>query len=214
VSLNTPLFVLDSKEKWLPVPVEESLALHGYVWQNGTWLRDGVPVDVLDLPQGMEPPEGLPAVGYHRVAKGGGFDWHQLWTWWPYNPKVYAGRGAHEGDWEMVQVGFIADRPGLMTCSQHDGGEKREFWRVSLHPEFKRPLVYVARDSHANYFAPSRDVTDVADGNGRLLDLEVRDFGEWADWPGQWGNSRNSPGPLSSRRAWKAPHAWHGQARG
>jgi hypothetical protein len=152
----------------------------------------------------------------HRAVKGGGLVWHQFWTWWLYNPKTYAGRGAHEGDWELVQLGCAddaGDRPVLVTCSQHSGGEKREFWRVSLHE--KRPKVFVARDSHANYFAPERDVTDVADGRGPVLgDIEWREFGPWASWPGRWGHSSNSPGPLSSRRAWVAPHAWHGQARG
>jgi hypothetical protein len=209
-----PILILDSREQWRPVPVEDSLAVHGYTFAGGTWLRDGVPVDgELDLPADMAPLE-LPGVTYRRTQAGGGLDWTQYWTWWPYNPKTYAGRGEHEGDWEMVQIGCVADRPVLMTCSQHDGGEKREYWRVTLDPGTKRPLVYVARDSHANYFAPSRDVTDIADGKGERLELAVREFEDWKDWPGHWGNSRNSPGPLSTRRAWKAPHAWHGQARG
>jgi hypothetical protein len=137
-------------------------------------------------------------------VKGGGLVWHQFWTWWLYNPKTYAGFGAHEGDWELVQIGCADDageRPILMTCSQHSGGEKREYWRVSL--DGGRPVVYVARDSHANYFAPERDVTDVADGQGERLEAIVwQEFGAWAYWPGTWGNSENSPGPLSTRRAW------------
>lgn len=207
-----PAFVLDSREAWRPVAVEESLAALGYTWGGGDWLREGKPTP-LDLPSGLRQPADLSIVGYHRVAEGGGLRWHQFWTWWLHNPKTYAGVGEHEGDWEMVQLGCDAeDRPILMTCSQHSGGEKREFWRVALADG--HPLVYVARDSHANYFAPTRDVTDVADGKGVTLTVEWRDFGSWASWAGPWGHSDNSPGGLSSRRAWKAPHAWHGQARG
>ena len=133
-----------------------------------------------------------------------------------YNPKKYAGFGEHEGDWEMVQIGCIDEtgiQPILMTCSQHSGGEKREYWRVELRNN--KPVVYVARDSHANYFSHQKDVTDAADGAGIWInDPTVVEFGSWAEWSGKWGNSENSPGPLTPRRAWKAPHAYHGQARG
>jgi hypothetical protein len=201
----TPTLVLDSREQWRPVPVEDSLAFYGLGFEG----------DRLNFPGSMKPADlkHLPSVGYHRVAKGGGLDWHQFWTWWTYNPKKYAGHGDHEGDWEMVQIGCVGDRPVLMSCSQHSGAEKREFWRVSLDAE-RRPLIYVARDSHASYFAPERDVTDVADGKGPVLDMAWRAFGDWATYGGRWGNSENSPGPLPPRRAWKAPHAYHGQGRG
>lgn len=208
-----PRFVLDSQEVLRPLPVEESLAPFGYRWQDG-WIFNGKPVETINLPPNLLQPD-VPCVGYRRAVKAGGLVWWQFWLWWLYNPKKYMGRGEHEGDWEMVQIGCAddaGDRPILMTCSQHDGGEKREFWRVTL--EDKHPLIYIARGSHAHYFAPVRDVTDVTDGGGEHLDLEWREFGSWAEWPGKWGNSHNSPGALSTRRVWKAPHAWHGQARG
>jgi hypothetical protein len=213
--MMSPLLRLDSKEAWRPVAVEASLGIYGYEWDGG-WKREGKTVERIDFPRSMKPDDfaDLALLGYHRVAQGGGLHWHQFWTWWPYNPKVYAGFGAHEGDWEMVQLGCkdaAGDEPVLMTCSQHNGGEKREFWRVELRND--RPVHYVARDSHANYFAPVRDVTDVVDGAGVWLDLQWLEFGAWSDWPGRWGNSDNSPGPLATRRAWQAPHAWHGQAR-
>jgi hypothetical protein len=154
-------------------------------------------------------------VGYYRVKDAGSLWWHQFWTFWLFNPKKYAGFGEHEGDWEMVQFGCRdpeGNVPILASYSQHDGGEKREYWRVELVNT--TPKVYVARDSHANYFGVHQDVTDQADGKGDALALDWRPFGAWADWPGKWGNSENSPGPLSTRRVWQAPHAWHGQARG
>jgi hypothetical protein len=215
----TPLLVLDSREKWRPVPVETLVTVGATIAGKPIGIPDLKQLPAaggrIDLPARMTQPVA-PVVGYHRTVKGGGLIWHQFWTWWLYNPKKYAGAGAHEGDWELVQLGCVdgaGDRPILMTCSQHSGGEKREFWRVTLVEG--RPRVCVARDSHANYFAPERDVTDTADGAGvELTEIEWREFGAWATWPGHWGNSSNSPGPLSSRRAWKAPHAWHGQARG
>lgn len=211
----TPILALDSRECWRPCAVETILEVGAQI--------NGYPVDLanlpaaggkLDFPKDMQQPDVLP-VGYHRMVFAGGLWWSQFWTWWLFNPKKYVGFGEHEGDWEMCQLGCVdevGDFPVLMTCSQHGGGEKREFWRVEL--DHDAPKVYAARDSHANYFGPLQDVTDQADGKGESLLIEWREFGAWAEWPGQWGNSENSPGPLSTRRAWQAPHAWHGQARG
>jgi len=211
-----PIFVLDSTEQWLPVAVEPSLAAQGFSWTATGWQHDGQTVDRLDFAPTMVPTDfaDLAPTAHYRIAHGGGLFWHQFWLWWPYNPKNYAGWGEHEGDWEMVQLGCIdelGESPVLMSCAQHDGGEKREFWRTTL--ERGQPLVYVARDSHACYFEPMRDVTDTADGDGEHLLVELLPFGRWDSWPGQWGHSANSPGPLATRRAWRAPHAWHGQCR-
>jgi hypothetical protein len=211
----SPLLVLDSREMWYPTEVEAIYQVDAKV--------DGAPADLANLPDGGRidfPPDmaqpDTPVVGYHRVVKAGGLFWHQFWLWYLYNPKKYAGFGEHEGDWEMVQIGCVdefGEGPILITCSQHDSGEKREFWRTELGVE-NRPAIYVARDSHANYFAPQRDVTDQVDGKGKqLLQVDWRQFGSWVNWNGKWGNSSNSPGPLTTRRAWTAPHAWHGQAR-
>lgn len=225
-----PSLILDSQEKWLPVAVDTIITAGAKI--------DGEPVETLeqleltesevdriDFPKDMFDTgvgravliDSNPPTGYHQVIPAGGLWWHQYWTFWLYNPKKYAGFGEHEGDWEMVQLGCIdeeGDYPILMTCSQHDGGEKREYWRVALHQVFGSPLVYVARDSHANYFEPHKDVTDTADGKGISLVMQWRPFGTWQAWKGKWGNSDNSPGPLTTRRAWNAPHAYHSQARG
>ena len=210
-----PILRLDSREVWRPCAVET-------IMQVGAKMN-GYPIDLdalpaaggkIDFPRDMEQPEVAP-IGYHRVRDGGGLWWHQFWLWWLYNPKAYAGFGAHEGDWELVQLGCRdpdGNVPILMTFSQHDGGAKREFWSVEL--DAGQPVVYVAVDSHANYPTRMRDVTDQADGKGDPLQLMWHEFGPWTEWPGKWGNSENSPGPLSTRRAWQAPHAYHSQARG
>lgn len=219
-----PVLKLDSKEEWQPVAVEDTLARLGYSWEHTTWVKHARKVSRLDFPRGMAPKDfaDLPVVCYHRVAQGGRLHWHQFWTWWPYNPKNYGTKritkGEHEGDWELVQLGCKdpeGDDPVLATYSQHGGGERRHYWDVSLTDGKQgAPIVYVARDSHANYFTTDKTVTDTIDGKGKTIETVCRDFGPWAQWPGQWGNSANSPGPLSTRRAWRAPHAWHSQARG
>ena len=134
--------------------------------------------------------------------------WHQFWTWWLYNPKEYLGFGMHEGDWEMVQIGCDdqqGDNPVLMTCSQHKSGQKHEYWS-GVQLEAGRPKVYVAVGSHANYYSVHHDEVDDADGHGIRVDPQVDEFGAWATWNGQWGNSDNSPGPLPSHLSWRAPH--------
>jgi Vacuolar protein sorting-associated protein 62 len=215
-----PILVLDSREQWKPVPVEESLAVFDYHWDKASWCLGNNEVSKLNFPPDMAPAffTDMPAVMYYRIVKGNPLIWHQYWTWWTYNPKEYAGKGEHEGDWEMVQLGCKdenGDEPVLMTCSQHGGGERRHYWDVELSEgKSGQPLVYVALDSHANYFAPVRTVTDIANGKGERLEPEIRKFGPWTQWMGRWGNSANSPGPLSTRRYWRAPHAWHSQARG
>jgi hypothetical protein len=104
-----------------------------------------------------------------------------------------------------------------MTCSQHKTGSKREFWTVE-QTHHKRPVVYVALDSHANYFVPGQVLEDRCDGEGRVLDdYELRAFGPWCGWGGRWGNSAGqgesprSPGCQGDR--WSAPHAYHAAAR-
>jgi hypothetical protein len=98
----------------------------------------------------------LPPVGYDGMVRAVGLYWHQFWLWYLYNPWSVAGIGRHEGDWEFVQLACTdeaGDSPVLVTYSQHHTGSKREFWSVSL--QNGRPLVFVARDSHANYTALS-----------------------------------------------------------
>jgi Vacuolar protein sorting-associated protein 62 len=215
----TPIFRLDSGEKWRPQPVEtvEHLAKIG-----------GQPVKLSDLPEAggrmdfpstMVDPTDTAVAGYHRVVEAADLWWHQYWLWYLYNPWEIAGIGRHEGDWEFVQLASVdakGKRPVLMTASQHKGGEKREFWRCELAEG--RPVVYVALGSHANYFTPGTRGEDQADGHGRSLpDVEWREFGEWAAWPGMWGNSTgaghspDSPGNQGDR--WFHPHLYHAASR-
>jgi hypothetical protein len=49
-SPRPPVFILDSREQWRPEPVEASLNAYGYHWIDGEWVRDGNPVNIIDLP--------------------------------------------------------------------------------------------------------------------------------------------------------------------
>lgn len=220
-----PVFVFDSRERFWPVGVDESLRLTKPLIRGGS-LDSGVAdhpsrmiADARAIDFGPRLDEHalglLDPVVYHRMIHGDPLWWHQFWCWYVHNPWAIAGIGEHEGDWEFVQIGCI-DKAGLypvlVTGSQHHGGGKREAWACELH--VASPVIYVARWSHANYFSLGRHDVDSCDGKGRRLEeYEIREFGTWATWPGRWGNSTGegkspeSPGQQGIR--WRAPHIFH-----
>jgi hypothetical protein len=226
-----PIFVLDSHERFQPLAVESVEAVPAtMIDRTGTRVGEvdleALPADGgrMDFPPEPEAAEErlrprFGGVGYRRQVSGGGLTWVQHWLWYLHNPKIYVLTGDHEGDWEFVQVGYVGETAVCMTLSQHHSGGARMWWNVERRDG--RPVVYIARDSHANYFRPIDEIPefgDQADGNGPVLDeLEWRDFGGWATWPGRWGNSTGegqspqSPGCQGDR--WKAPHRFHTQAR-
>src|SRR4051794_29281311 len=189
----TPVFVYDSREEWFPVGVEESLRVAAAkvpegLYQDGERWSD----QRIDLPSDMTQPD-LEPVGYHRVIPGDELWWSQFWLWYLYNSWSIAGEGKHEGDWEFVQLGCTdeaGDHPVLVTASQHHGGGKREAWScVHYSQDTRRPVLYVAEGSHANYFGPGLlgGGIDRCNGQGRVIaDIEWREFGTWASWPGRW----------------------------
>ncbi|HKO38467.1 MAG TPA: hypothetical protein VJU14_08870 [Solirubrobacterales bacterium] len=225
-----PIFLLDSEERFQPLAVESIEEVPATLIGADGNAAGAVQLDSLPEEGGrmnfpphpeeaearLRPKHG--GVGYRRERKGGGLTWVQYWLWYLYNPKKIFVEGVHEGDWEFVQVGYVDKTPVCMTLSQHRSGGARMWWNVEQRDG--RPLVYVARDSHANFFRPVHGVTeweDEGDGEGEeLADLDWRDFGEWADWPGLWGNSTGagrspqSPGCQGDR--WKAPHRYHSRA--
>jgi hypothetical protein len=232
-----PVFLLDSNEKFKPLDVAsvEDAELEGrLVDAHGN--QTDAPIVLGELPadggrmnfpphaekyeQRLQAAYGN--VGYHRVVENGGLQWHQYWLWYIYNPKVIVEvTGEHEGDWEFVQIGCVGETPVCMTNSQHQSGSGRYWWEVTKR-EDGRPLVYVAVDSHANYFVPVSDIPwigDDADGEGEALDnLDWHDFGDWKKWPGQWGNStgpgRSPQSPACQGARWSAPAKYHSVAQG
>lgn len=228
-----PIFLLDSHEHYQPIAVESVEAVPARIVlpdpdesDGGDAKLDSLPAvggrmnfprDPLDQEKRLRPDYG--GVGYRRELDGGGLTWIQYWLWYLYNPKVFVElTGIHEGDWEFVQVGYEDGEPACMTVSQHHSGGKRDWGEVELRGG--RPLVYVARDSHANFFLAVDEIDEIADdADGRgvaLATLEWRDFGPWADWKGRWGNSTGegrspeSPGCQGDR--WKAPDRYHAGA--
>jgi hypothetical protein len=234
VTVPAPIFLLDSNEKFQPIAVE-SVEHSGATIVDANGKNTNKPVSLAALPASggrMDFPKDAEAqekrlrarfgnVGYHRTLTRGGLTWDQYWLWYLYNPKVFVHvTGNHEGDWEFVQIGSVAGTPVCMTNSQHQTGSARMWWDVELRDS--RPVVYVAVGSHANFFAPvseNPDIGDDGDGKGAVLDaLEWREFGDWATWPGHWGNSTgqgqspSSPGQQGAR--WSAPQKYHSFATG
>jgi hypothetical protein len=225
-----PVFVFDSHERFHPLAVESVEAVPATIvthdgGDGGEVALDALPADGgrMNFPPHPEDREAAlqaeyGGVGYRRQVRGGGLDWVQYWLWYLHNPKVIIVTGDHEGDWEFVQIGYAGEAPVCMTASQHHSGGSRMWWDVELRDG--RPLVYVARDSHANYFQPVDqlpEVGDQGDGRGETLDaIQWRDFGSWATWPGLWGNStgegRSPQSPGCQGERWNAPHRYHSKA--
>ena len=102
----TPIFRLDSREKWRPQPAETAEELATI---NGDPVNlAGLPETGgrMDFPSTMRDPTDTPLVGYHRVVEAADLWWHQFRLWYLYNPWNVAGFGQHEGDWEFLQLGL------------------------------------------------------------------------------------------------------------
>jgi hypothetical protein len=228
-----PIFVFDSHERFLPLAVESVEAVKGaeVIAADGSRTE---PIDLGSLPDDAgarlnfpPDPEGyqpelyrrLGNVGYVHEVRGGGLLWRQYWLWYLYNPKRVVVTGEHEGDWEFVQIGFAGDIPVCMTASQHRAGGSRFWWDLELRDG--RPVVYPARDSHANFFTPVdglKWIEDDGDGKGAVLDeIEWREFGPWVTWRGRWGNStgkgRSPQSPGRQGERWRRPHRYHSKSR-
>jgi hypothetical protein len=175
-------------------------------------------------------PAGAGAVVYERRAGA----WTQWWLVFGANDqdRGIVRTGRHAGDWEMVQVRVdAAGRPVEAVYAQHSGAERCPWSAVEKRSG--RPVVYLARGSHAAYFRPGvrdrlwPDPNDEADGRGavvvpRVVSVTARSPA-WMRWPGRWGRARAGwvPGEESSPRGpafqpqgrWTDPAAWARDAR-
>jgi hypothetical protein len=52
-------------------------------------------------------------------------DWLQYWIWYYDNPKSFLGRGAHEGDWELIQIRLSDGRPQWVGSPAHSTATAR-----------------------------------------------------------------------------------------
>ena len=178
-----------------------------------------------------ERPE-LRNVMYGRAVEQNGRLWLQYWFWYFYNDYQLAfDAGLHEGDWEMVQLRMhpTEERPDLAVYAQHRYGEKRSWGGVRKDGE--RPIVYVARGSHAAYFEPGFHQTeawyDLADGKRPAPDLTLElirsDTHAWMLWKGRWGDTKpnprdkvglhsNAPTGPGRKTQWSKPNDWLNKA--
>jgi VPS62-like protein len=156
--------------------------------------------------------------------------WRQWWMVYPSNDqdRGIVRTGRHAGDWEMVQVRLEAGQPVEAVYAQHSGAERCP-WRAVQLSSRGRPVIYVARGSHAAYFHPGvrdrmwPDPNDEADGRGATVVPAVEPLGDWADWPDRWGGARAGwvPGEMDSPRGpafqpqgrWSDPDGWARSAR-
>jgi hypothetical protein len=163
-------------------------------------------------------------VVYAHAAEANGRLWLQYWLWYFYNDyQLSFALGTHEGDWEMVQYRMddAAGHPDVAIYAQHRYGEMRSWDEVEKPDGSERPVVYVARGSHASYFQAGFHQTeawyDLADGKRRMKDrptLEIleTDTPAWSRWPGRWGDTlprtgieSNSPTGPGAKKQWTDP---------
>ena len=177
---------------------------------------------------GVAPGRPRPTVYGRRAGP-----WLQYWLLFAANTqdRGVLRTGRHEGDWEMVQYRLRRGRPVQAVYAQHSGAESCGYGRV--RQSRGRPVVFLARGSHAAYFVPGvRDRTfpdpnDEADGRGlRVRPRLVRvtaDAPAWMRYPGRWGATRAGwvPGEMDSPRGpafqpqgrWSDPDGWAAAAR-
>jgi Tol biopolymer transport system component len=179
---------------------------------------------------------------YGRVVGSGSTLWLQYWFFYYDNPFApVLGRGSHEGDWEMVQIGL--DRATLIpqeaVYSQHDTSEQCPWSQVSqqTYGTDSAPVDYVAAGSHANYFTAGSHGGVLGVGadnaNGDLSPpvrptvFDVNVVPGWMFWPGKWGKTTASPsigtvptgadsprGPVFHDEQWNHPAQYAADATG
>ena len=164
---------------------------------------------------------------YGRVVQdpATGRHWLQYWFFYYYNSQTagITNTGAHEGDWEMIQIVLNDDgTPDRVAYAQHNGGQScgwTEVERAFTGEGYQVPVVYVANASHASY--PSVGVTsrgilpddehrgDRAGGPVRPRFHSISAAPGWATWPGRWGGSDSEvKGPLFHGSQSNAPSSW------
>lgn len=164
---------------------------------------------------------GPPITVYARVAHEGERTVIQYWLLYFYNDWF----NKHEGDWEMVQVVLGADgKPEWVVISQHHGGTRRA-WAGAPIEEGTHPAAYVARGSHANYFAGDEiypngktignSRIEILDRTGRalrtipaivLIPTREQILADPAAWPGaEWLPYRGHWGQLAVQADFSGP---------
>ncbi|MFN0153111.1 MAG: Vps62-related protein [Gaiella sp.] len=167
------------------------------------------------------------------VPGGSGGKILQYWMFYYYNPKDYGGFGNHEGDWEWAQIRLSSNNvPLTVSLSQHGQGETCNWGPADVEQTGSgRPVVYVAHESHANYFWPgSHNAPFAPDETGAFgaayyespTVVDVSTPPGWITWDGHWGASTGSflgptPSPESpgaQEEPWDDPSWWEANKTG
>ncbi len=160
----------------------------------------------------------------------------QYWLFYTYNDW----NNLHEGDWEMIQLVFDADdardalgqEPESVGYSQHEGAERADWDDEKLElVDGRRPVVYPAAGSHANFFDEALYVGSSGEqGVGcddtrephvefepRVVTIPsdasaAREAFPWITFEGRWGELQdaffNGPTGPNLKRQWTQPVAW------
>jgi len=165
----------------------------------------------------------------------------QYWLFYAYNDW----NNLHEGDWEMIQLVFavgsardaLSRNPVEVGYSQHEGAERAEWDDEKLElVDGRRPVVYPAAGSHANFFDEALFVgTSGEQGVGcddtrephvelkpavRTISsnpADARAAFPWITFEGRWGELQeafyNGPTGPNMKRQWTEPISWSDEWR-
>jgi Tol biopolymer transport system component len=192
-----------------PTPAEEAASLHGVdTYRHHVYGR--------------------------AVRDAAGKWWIQYWYSYYYDdvPAEPTSSGEHEGDWEMVQIGFAASGiPDTATFAQHKNGMRCGWSQVDRNAAsgVDRLVVYPAAGAHASYpkagvwgSSTVHPIADYAEGNdlaNRVVPSveSITSPPAWSTWGGHWGNTLangtpgaadSPPGPMFQGSKWTDPGAW------
>jgi hypothetical protein len=160
----------------------------------------------------------------------------QYWFFYVYNDW----NNLHEGDWELIQLVFDAEDAGealdespvLVGYSQHEGAERADWGEDKLElVDGRRPVVYPAAGSHANFFTDALHLGSSAeqgvgcdDTRGPHVELDptvvtipsgasaARVRFPWIAFEGRWGELQeaffNGPTGPNLKGHWTRPIEW------
>lgn len=166
-----------------------------------------VPVfyDCQEIDTGLLPPAFLATTGIAAET------YHKLMFWWFFGYNDGFGSFNHQGDWEHVTLKVKDGAIENVYFAAHTGGRSRS--ASELEWKDGRFSVYVAKGSHAAYWAPGDFHTFGSDKAAKGHRWEIRqtlcDLADqpWRDYAGAWGEvgeSGTTTGPLGP---------WHKRGR-
>lgn len=183
-----PWLIMHPEEEYFPSSVEY-------------FLDPRSPSDIgeepIVLPEEKRRGERNGAPVYGVVTDAGDYWLLQYIVFYPYNGAIgFAESGAHQADWEHISM--HVSKGGEVTdiyLAAHRERDGRWHKREDLDWVDERPVVYVAKGSHAHYNAPRTyvrifGVANDKTGRGERLDpplVEINEGTPWVAYEGYWG---------------------------